>query len=185
MVVEHNLRVVYLREDVFLLSVELFKCALSLPLESGERLRYEASAAYRHFRRFLAADAAHHVVICVDDALRELCDPFEIFVGLGRQTEHEIQLDLALPRLKSGSARLEKVFLGDVLVDSVAESLRTGFRSEREPGVPDGRDLLEQFLCEAVKAHRRKRDIDLSVVCPLEQFVAELLDISVIAYRER
>jgi hypothetical protein len=100
-----------------------------------------------------AAQAAAHP----QHAPAGLDDPAHVAVLLGRQPDHEVELE-AMPAAREHPPRaLLDVRLGDVLVDHVAHALRAGLGRERQPADPGQRQLVEQILVEPVRAQRRHR----------------------------
>ena len=58
-------------------------------------------------------------IVGIHHAFGKPCDSLNILHGFGGQTAHKIELDRVFPVVKSHIAGLQKVFLGDALVDGI------------------------------------------------------------------
>src|SRR5262249_27923735 len=104
------------------------------PLERSVRLRRERGDA-RGDDEPTARGALH--------ASRQLGHPAHVLDRLAREADHEVQLERAPPEVREEPRRVEQLLLPVLLLDDVAQALRAGLRREREAGLPDTPDLLE------------------------------------------
>ena len=167
-----HLSVRYLPRQVSVLFDEPPDGVLRLPLERREGLRYEARHAHRDERSALTVSG--RAVEFVDDPVREVGDAVEIGLCLGRQSVHEVELDLLLARSEGDARGTHEVLLGDVLVYDVAQPLSSRFGRESDRRRPDRRHPVHQFLREGVDAERRQRQAHALVLGPADQAVGQL-----------
>ena len=93
----------------------------------------------------------------LDDVARELRDSERVLVGLGGETDEEVQLHPS-PALRVGPVdRAVEIFLPDQLVDHLAQAPRARFGSEREARPANLLDLARDADGEGVDPQRRQR----------------------------
>jgi hypothetical protein len=68
--------------------------------------------------------------------VRHVGDLEHVLVGLGGQATHEVELHLPPPLRVRRCDGPDQVVLADHLVDHPAQSFRTAFGGERQPGSP-------------------------------------------------
>ena len=88
---------------------------------------------------------------------RQLGDPVDVVDRLARQADHEVQLEGAPPEVGEEARGVEQLLFAVLLLDDVAQALGAGFGREREAGLPDAADLLEDARRERIDPRRRQR----------------------------
>ena len=88
---------------------------------------------------------------------RDVGNAEHVLVRLGRKAEHEVELDRAVSARKRAAAGFEQIFLRQILVDGVAQSLRARLGCKREAGLSALLQALHQCHGEVVRAQRRQR----------------------------
>jgi hypothetical protein len=122
----------------------------------------DAGRAVRDHRAFFGrfAHLAHRAFALVERAFARLDDAADVFVLLGGQADHEVELHAVPALAEDALGRLEQLLLGDVLVDDVAHPLRPCLGREREARGADLAHLVEEIFFEAVGAERRDAERD-------------------------
>ncbi len=85
-------------------------------------------------------------------------DAQRVGIGLGREAGQEVQLHSAPALLEGGVDGAVQVFLGDQLVDHLAQPPRAGLGGEREPAPASVADLARQPHREGIDAERGQVD---------------------------
>src|SRR6266516_1249973 len=104
--------------------------ALRRPLERRVRLGHER--ADRHGAADVTAPGC--LPARLDHVPGETGDGEHVIVGLGGQATHEVELHLPPTAGVGGGHGLDQIFLGDHLVDHLADAFRAAFGREGEPG---------------------------------------------------
>ena len=124
-------------------------------LERRERLRHERRGGEGHLgpRPAQLPPEARH-------AAREIDQRVHVLVGLGREPDHEVELDEVPAGLEGEARGAEDLLLVEVLVDHVPQPLRAGFGGHREAGLAHPLDLRRQLLAERRGVQRGEPDRD-------------------------
>ena len=77
------------------------------------------------------ANDVRRLVVPIDNLLTEARNAHDVFIGLGRQADHEIELHLRPTVVERDLHGAFELFFRDVFVDDVTHALRAGFRRER------------------------------------------------------
>ena len=87
-------------------------------------------------------------------ALLEHCAGFgdakDIGIGFSRQTDHEIELHLAVTVLHRSADPVQQVLIGQTLVDDVAETLGSGLRRERQSRLATSPENVGDVVIKAI-----------------------------------
>ncbi|MPN63123.1 hypothetical protein SDC9_210877 [bioreactor metagenome] len=92
----------------------------------------------------------------VDDVRGYARYALHVLVGLGRQSEHKIELDRVVAALESRAARRYEVFLSQILVYDVAEPLASGLRRKGKAGLAAPRYPFHKLHGKVVRSQRRQ-----------------------------
>ena len=84
--------------------------------------------------------------------------PCKILVGLGRQPDHEIKLDPPPAALDRRLDRPQQVLFGHILVDDIAQALRSGLGRERQPALADPLNLGRKLHALRIRPQARQRN---------------------------
>ena len=122
---------------------------LPRPLERRMRFRDEGRDAGRHLPLMFAGRG--HLAAQLDDAE-------QVFLGLGRLAEHEIQFHALPAESEQQPRRVDQLVFLILLLDHVAQPLGAGLGRQREAGFPHAADLLQDVRRERVHARGRQRD---------------------------
>lgn len=110
-------------------------------------------------------------------------DAEDIFVLLGGQTDHEIELHPLPAARKHALGRLHQLRFGDVFVDHIPHALRPSLGSKGEAlGALRGH-IIENRFAEAIGAERRNTEIDPFSLEPLDEAPNERSDGAIIRGR--
>ena len=180
MVVVDDLAVCDLAFEQLLLAHQRIKGVLLFPLERRERLRHKAGDADGH-RGALSLVGIRILIVFFNHALGKERDALNIFIGLGGQSVHEIELDRRLAHVVGNIDRAEQIRLADVLIDRVTQALRACLGRKGEAAGLDGGHLVHQFAREAVKTERRQRQTDVMLGCPCGEAVSQCVDLRIVA----
>ena len=112
-------------------------------------------------------------------ALDELDHLGYVFVALGGQADHLVELEALEAQLASQLRRAEKVFFGYLLLEQVAQALAGAVGGHGKGAQSAGLENLRQFTVHPVGADAGNRETDP----PLQQRVAHLLDEGVVGER--
>ena len=126
---------------------------LRRPLEGSVGLGHEAAD------RDGAADVTPSTDLAADsdDLGRQARDLQDVFVGLGRQPAHEVQLHLSPSRAVGGGNRADEVFLGYLLIDHLAHALTAALGGEGEATATTvARQFIGKVDVEGVYASARQ-----------------------------
>ena len=88
---------------------------------------------------------------------RDVGNAEHVLVRLGRKAEHEVELDRAVSARKRAAAGFEQIFLRQILVDGVAQSLCARLGCKREAGLSALLQPLHQRHGEVIRTQRRQR----------------------------
>ena len=134
----------------------LFNGDLRLPLEGRMRLWHKPRGRHRdaHAARLVECAFAPGV----HDMGRDVGNAEHVLVRLGRKAEHEVELDRAVSARKRTAAGFEQIFLRQILVDGVAQSLRARLGCKREAGLSALLQPLHQRHGEVIRTQRRQRE---------------------------
>ena len=140
--------------EMRLLLAELLERVLRVPLERGLRLGHKARS--RRCDTHAARTVGRVLTPAIGDLFANVGNTVQILVCLGRQTHHEIELDVIPAALKGNLAGMEHVLLANVLVDNITQALRTGLTCERQAAFAGFLYALHQFGGKAVRTKRRQ-----------------------------
>ena len=118
-------------------------------------------------------------------ALHKARDALDVLVGLSRQANHEVKLAAAPPRFERGIDSPEQVVLRHVLVDHVAQALRTCLGREGETALLLPRDKLGHVDAKRVETLRGKRDAHALAVAGMVQFGEDIGNLGMVGRRKR
>ena len=116
----------------------------------------------------------------LQDLIDELCDAEHILVRLRGQAEHEVELHIVPAALKGNGAGIEDLLLRDILIDGVAQALRTGLRRERQAALAHLLQPQHEIAGKIVRAQRRQREIDLARRAVIEHGICQLWQAAVV-----
>ena len=170
--------------QMLLLFVQLLQRILRLPLERRKRLRNEAGGAQRN-RHALALRLIGIPIEGINHLLTQIGDTFHVLQGLGRQTQHKVQLHGSPATLKRFGHRFEDFLLAQILIDSIAQTLRTRLGSKGQTGTTQHIETISQLLGEAVDTQGRQRNIGVFLLCPIQQGIQQFFQLGVVAGRQR
>ena len=119
---------------------------LPRPLKRRMRFRDEGRDAGRHLPLMFAGRG--HLAAQLDDAE-------QVFLGLGRLAEHEIQFHALPAESEQQPRRIDQLVFLILLLDHVAQPLGAGLGRQREAGFPHAADLLQDVRRERVHARGR------------------------------
>src|SRR5215207_427793 len=154
-----------------------FMITLRCPLERGMRFGHEATDAH------CAADIAPTADSSTgsDHSLGELPNGEYVFVGLGRQATHEIQLDLppaVRVRRRHGS---DQILLSDHLVDHFAHPFGAALGREGKPGAPAvAGQLVGEVDVERVHPCAWQRERNVAALITISKLVSNLGNLGMI-----
>ena len=151
--------------QVFLLLAEHFHGVLRLPLERRKRLRNEAGNADRH-RDLPPLGAVGILIVGFRYLLRKARDSLKIIEGFGGQSLHKIQFDRRFARVEGNLHRPKDLILAHILVDNIAQALRSRLWREGQGRRPHRRDAIHQFAAEIVHPQGRERQADHILIGP-------------------
>ena len=157
---------------------------LAIPLERRLRLGNEQRdrRAHPHVTAMLGRHGSLRPIV---GALHKARDALDVVVGLGGQTDHEVELAAAPSRLKRSVDGPEQVVLRHVLVDHVAQALRTRLGREGEATLLLPRDELGHVDAERVEALGRQRDAHTLAVARMVQLDKDIGDLRMVGRRKR
>ena len=118
------------------------------------------------------------------DAAGEGDDASQVVLGLGRETEHEVQLETPPPEPEDELGGLDELVLAVLLLDHVAEALRPGLGCERESRLPHPLDLGEQMRVQRIDARRRQGERNALWRDAIHELGEERIDAAVVARAE-
>ena len=167
-----------------LLSDKLLEGILLFPLEGSEGLGNEARNA-DGYAKSLGALRLRHSIVLINNMLCKGSNAHDILIGLGRKAVHEVKLNVALATTEGDANGTHQVLLGNILIDNVTKTLCACLGCEGNTTGSYRRNLLHQLLGEAVDTKRRKREANVSVICPFKKTVGKLGKPRIIADRER
>src|SRR5712692_3301407 len=107
------------RAQEFLASFGLFQTELSRPLKRGVRFRNKSRDTGCDLATMLTS--GRHLAT-------EINDTQQVFLGLARQAQHEVELDALPAQTKKHACCLDQFFLFVLLLDHITQPLRAGFR---------------------------------------------------------
>ena len=105
----------------------------------------------------------------------------QIVVGLRRQPDHEIQLQVLETGGEDHLGGLQDLVVGDRLVDHAAQAIRSGLGRDRDRPLAAAAQQIENGRRQIVEAQRGRAD----GVAHLDQLGQDLLDLGVVAQRDR
>ena len=132
--------------------VEFFFGILAYPLERGIGFGDEIGHTDRDPGSHMACD----FLIFPLDLLGQFRNGQYIFVGLCRQSDHEVQLHLGPAVFKSRSHCMHQVVFRHTLIDHIPHPLAPSFRSEGQAAFPHRLDFLGQFHGKTVDPQGRQ-----------------------------
>ena len=113
-------------------------------------------------------------------------DAQHVLVGLGGQTQHEVELHTAPTTGKGGAAGVQQIFFGDVLVDGVTEPLGTCLGSEGQTTLAaTSLKLFHEFHGEVVGTEGRQGDAYVVGSAVVQQTVTQGEQVGIVAGGER
>ena len=158
----------------------LFRGYLRLPLEGGKRLRNKGRCRYRAPEP-LSAHILGHGVEGAADLSGKLRDTEDILIGLGRKSDHEIELN-AVPAGTEGIVHSsEQVILVDAFIYDVAQPLRSRFGCKGETGLAYLLHLLKIVLYKGINAQRRQGNGYAVLAVTVKDFRNYLMDFGIVA----
>ena len=125
----------------FLFLDNLVESVLGAPLEGGKAFGDEGGNADGDVDR-LALFAGGQGVVHIDDPLAQSGNSGDILDGLGGEAQHKVKLYRSVAALKGDAAGLHDLFLADVFINDVPQSLGACFRGEGETAFADPAHLL-------------------------------------------
>src|SRR5919205_104825 len=156
-------------------ALEFALLADGLPLEGRVRLRHEAVQGRDDFPR--AAEAAARLQHPVLDASDEFDHRFEVFVRLGRQARHHVELDGEHAAVEDGAADVNYLVVRQVLVDDAPQAVAARLGRNRYLLVARLDERVEQLIFNLVEPQRR----DGNLVAHLAQAAQDVADFGVVA----
>ena len=181
MVIKGNGPVRDMRLQEFLPPLEFFNGQLPEPLE--RRIGFWHKAGHGH--RDLDAPLALDFRIEVYDFFGKVSNADNVFIGFCRQAHHKVELDLLPALLEGRSAGVHQIFLGNALVDDIAQALCTRFGSKGQAGFSDLLHLMCQINREAVNAQRRQGEAHFFVLKAQHQIIHQTAQTGIIRRRQR
>ncbi len=121
----------------------------------------------------------------LDHPCDELADGGHVLIGLGGKPQHEVELHPAPTRSESGLDGAEQLVFGDVLVDGVAQALRTCLRGERQTALASLAEQPREAERERVHAQRRHRHRDGRALQTTRQAPHDVLQLRVVRRGKR
>ena len=157
---------------------------LAVPLERRLRLRDEQRdrRTHAHVATMLGRHGGLRPVV---GALHKARDALDVLVGLSRQSNHEVKLAAAPPRFERGIDSPEQIVLRHVLVDHVAQALRTRLGREGETALLLSRDKLGHVDAERVETLGGKRDAHTLAVAGMVQLGEDIGDLRMVGRGKR
>ena len=107
----------------------------------------------------------------LDHLFGQVCDAQHVLVGLGGQTQHEVELYAGPATGKGGAAGLHQVLLGDVLVDGVPKPLGPCLGSKGQPAFAHRLHPLHQAHGKVVRPQRGQRKANVPGAAVVQQSV--------------
>jgi hypothetical protein len=117
-------------------------------------------------------------------AQREIGDGADVVVALGRQADHEVQLDVVPAALVGLARHAEQLLVGDPLVDERPQPGRGRLGGKRQASAADVGDHVCQLDGERVQPQARQRDADPLGRGPLDDMLDHLADVGVVTRRQ-
>ena len=143
------------------------------------RLRHEAGRADRNTHAARLVFGVHPPR--VQHLIGQLRDAEHVLVRLCRQAEHKVQLHTVPPALERDAAGMEQILLPHILVDRVAQALRTGLGREGQAAFAHFLQAAHDFHRKVVRAQRRQRQADAAPFAVFQQTVADFRQRPVVA----
>ena len=135
----------------------------AVPLEGGVGFRGEIADRQVELE---AADIAH----LETQPLHRVGDAVHIVIGLTRQADHEIELDLSPAITHRRLDALAELLIRQTLVDDVAQALGARFRRKGESALTGAAQDVGDVVVKAIDALTRQRQADVVLL----QAIAEL-----------
>ena len=165
------------RADFYGFVVPFVNELMKLSQEAGIPVRIRACDTMGYGVPYTDLHAAVFVLRIEAPAVQHLVchfgDTNDIFVCLGRQTEHIVELDAVPTALEGDSAGIQQIFLGDVFVDHVAQALATALYGKGQAALANLLQLFHELHREVVRAQRGEREADAPRFTVFQQAVAE------------
>ena len=112
---------------------------------------------------------------------RQIANRDEVFVCLGREADHEIELQVLDAARENQLGAVEDLVVRHRLVDDAAQPIGAGFRRDRQRALAALLEQRHDGRREIVEAQRRRADRVAHVL----QAAQDVLDVRVIAERDR